>query len=58
MTVRPAEPADLPAVTRILTGSWGGTTVVALGRGELIDAARPPGIPIRHELELPLPGRD
>ncbi|MEV0233573.1 GNAT family N-acetyltransferase [Nonomuraea sp. NPDC050786] len=43
MSVRPIEPQDLANVTRVLTGSWGGTTVVALGRGELIDAAAQPG---------------
>ncbi|WP_214326169.1 hypothetical protein [Nonomuraea sediminis] len=55
------EPGDLPQVTRVLKESWGGTTVVALGRGETVDAAALPGfvaldgIPIRRELELELP---
>ncbi|MEV4112026.1 GNAT family N-acetyltransferase [Nonomuraea sp. NPDC049695] len=40
MSVRAVEPQDLANVTRVLTESWGGTTVVALGRGELIDAVR------------------
>lgn len=43
ISVRAVEPADLPVVTRVLTDSWGGTTVVALGRGELIDASELPG---------------
>ncbi|MER6942436.1 GNAT family N-acetyltransferase [Nonomuraea sp. NPDC000554] len=43
ITVRPVEPADLDQVTRILTGSWGGSTLIALGRGELVDAATLPG---------------
>ncbi|MEO3875103.1 GNAT family N-acetyltransferase [Nonomuraea sp. B12E4] len=43
MVVRPIEPGDLEIVRRVLTGSWGGTTVVALGRGELVDAAGLPG---------------
>ncbi|MEU6720016.1 GNAT family N-acetyltransferase [Nonomuraea sp. NPDC046802] len=43
LSVRPIEPVDLPAVTRVLTDRWGGTTVVALGRGELVDAAAQPG---------------
>ncbi|MER7505818.1 GNAT family N-acetyltransferase [Nonomuraea pusilla] len=41
--VRPIEKGDLPVVTRVLTGSWGGSTVMALGRGELVDAAALPG---------------
>ncbi|MEV0378860.1 GNAT family N-acetyltransferase [Nonomuraea sp. NPDC050643] len=43
ISVRPIGPDDLPDVTRVLTGSWGGSTVVALGRGELVDAAELPG---------------
>ncbi|WP_197093771.1 GNAT family N-acetyltransferase [Nonomuraea sp. SBT364] len=43
ISVRPIGAADLPVVTRVLTGSWGGTTIMALGRGELIDAATLPG---------------
>ncbi|WP_433511433.1 N-acetyltransferase family protein [Nonomuraea sp. CA-143628] len=43
ISVRAIEPEDLAAVTRVLTASWGGATVVALGRGELIDAAGLPG---------------
>ncbi|NUR30702.1 MAG: GNAT family N-acetyltransferase, partial [Catenulispora sp.] len=41
--VRPVEPADLPRITDVLRASWGGTTVIALGRGELIDASALPG---------------
>ncbi|WP_160150244.1 GNAT family N-acetyltransferase [Nonomuraea solani] len=41
--MRPLTPDDLPLVTRVLTGSWGGSTVMALGRGELVDAAKLPG---------------
>ncbi|MEV4354136.1 GNAT family N-acetyltransferase [Nonomuraea sp. NPDC049625] len=43
ISVRPIEPQDLAYVTRVLTESWGGSTVVALGRGELVDAAAQPG---------------
>ncbi|MEW1839648.1 GNAT family N-acetyltransferase [Nonomuraea angiospora] len=43
ISVRPIEPQDLADVTRVLTESWGGSTVVALGRGELVDAAAQPG---------------
>ncbi|MET7332978.1 GNAT family N-acetyltransferase [Nonomuraea sp. NPDC005650] len=43
ISVRPIQPQDLENVTRVLTGSWGGSTVVALGRGELVDAAAQPG---------------
>ncbi|MGW6499152.1 GNAT family N-acetyltransferase [Nonomuraea angiospora] len=43
ISVRPIEPQDLANVTRVLTESWGGSTVVALGRGELVDAAAQPG---------------
>jgi ribosomal protein S18 acetylase RimI-like enzyme len=48
VSVRPIEPGDLPAVTKVLTGSWGGSTVVALGRGELVDASAMPGF-IAHD---------
>ncbi|WP_219463372.1 GNAT family N-acetyltransferase [Nonomuraea rhizosphaerae] len=43
ISTRAIEPGDLTLVTQVLTGSWGGTTVVALGRGEVIDAAALPG---------------
>ncbi|WP_164903397.1 GNAT family N-acetyltransferase [Nonomuraea polychroma] len=43
LSVRPIEPHDLDMVSQVLRDSWGGTTVVALGRGELIDAAAQPG---------------
>ncbi|MGP3954756.1 GNAT family N-acetyltransferase [Nonomuraea sp. 3N208] len=43
LSVRPIEPRDLEAVSKVLRDSWGGITVVALGRGELIDAAAQPG---------------
>ncbi|WP_336215678.1 GNAT family N-acetyltransferase [Nonomuraea sp. LPB2021202275-12-8] len=43
ISVRAVEPADLPVVTRILAASWGGVTVVALGRGDLVDASELPG---------------
>ncbi|NUP04074.1 MAG: GNAT family N-acetyltransferase [Nonomuraea sp.] len=43
ISVRPLEPRDLDVVTRVLTGSWGGSTVMAVGRGEMVDAARLPG---------------
>ncbi|WP_406673419.1 GNAT family N-acetyltransferase [Nonomuraea sp. N2-4H] len=40
ISVRPIGPEDGRVVARVLTGSWAGTTVIALGRGELIDAVR------------------
>lgn len=43
ISVRPIGPEDGRVVARVLTGSWAGTTVIALGRGELIDAATLPG---------------
>ncbi|MCA2221429.1 GNAT family N-acetyltransferase [Nonomuraea aurantiaca] len=43
ISVRAIEPDDRAAVTRVLAASWGGATVMALGRGELIDAAGLPG---------------
>ncbi|WP_043634851.1 hypothetical protein [Nonomuraea candida] len=43
VSVRPIGAGDLPVVTRVLTGSWGDSTVIALGRGELVDAAKLPG---------------
>lgn len=69
ISARPLEPRDLEIVTHVLTGSWGGSTVMAVGRGVAAErgAARPwlrklkpavpaasDGIPIRHDLELPL----
>lgn len=46
MTVRPVEAGDLDEVTRVLTDSWGGRTVVA--HGEEVDAGALPGF-IAHE---------
>ncbi|MFG1707681.1 GNAT family N-acetyltransferase [Nonomuraea sp. M3C6] len=43
MSVRPIEAGDVQIVRHVLTESWGGTTVVSLGWGELVDAARLPG---------------
>nr|WP_176573525.1 hypothetical protein [Nonomuraea pusilla] len=51
--MRPIEKGDLPVVTRVLTGSWGGCTVMALGPG-VAAGRRAGGRPIRHELELEL----
>lgn len=42
ISVRAVGPADLPLVTRALAGGWG-ATLVAFGRGELVDAAALPG---------------
>ncbi len=42
LSVRPAGPADLETVSAVLRASWGGTTLVAMGRGELVDAAAQP----------------
>ncbi|WP_193318164.1 hypothetical protein [Nonomuraea phyllanthi] len=47
ISVRAIGPRDLPAVTRVLTGSRGGSTVVALGRGAgtaLLGAVRAAGV--------------
>ncbi|MFI7638213.1 GNAT family N-acetyltransferase [Nonomuraea sp. NPDC049400] len=52
ISVRAIEPQDLARVTRVLTESWGGATVVALGRGELIDAATQPGFIAEIDGEL------
>jgi ribosomal protein S18 acetylase RimI-like enzyme len=41
LRVRPAVPADGPAIAAVLTGSWGETTVV--GHGVVRDAGRLPG---------------
>ncbi|SDM34525.1 GNAT family N-acetyltransferase [Nonomuraea jiangxiensis] len=43
MVVRPIEPGDLETVRRVLTESWGGTTVMVLARGEQVEAAGLPG---------------
>ncbi|NBE96343.1 GNAT family N-acetyltransferase [Nonomuraea sp. KC401] len=43
ISVRPIGPDDTPTVTRVLSESWGGTTVIALNRGELVNAAELPG---------------
>ncbi|MCK2221505.1 GNAT family N-acetyltransferase [Actinomadura sp. ATCC 31491] len=43
LSVRPIRPDDHDRVAAVLRASWGGTTVVALGRGELLDAAALPG---------------
>ncbi|TDD01893.1 GNAT family N-acetyltransferase [Nonomuraea deserti] len=43
ISVRPIGPDDTEAVARVLSESWGGTTVIALGRGELVDAVELPG---------------
>ncbi|WP_433439030.1 GNAT family N-acetyltransferase [Nonomuraea sp. CA-141351] len=52
MSVRAVEPQDLADVTRVLTESWGGSTVVAMGRGELVDAAAQPGFVAELDGEL------
>jgi ribosomal protein S18 acetylase RimI-like enzyme len=52
VSVRPIGPQDLSVVTRVLAGSWGGSTVVALGRGELVDAAKQPGFVAELEGEV------
>ncbi|MEV0617853.1 GNAT family N-acetyltransferase [Nonomuraea sp. NPDC050404] len=52
VVVRPIGPQDLSVVTRVLTASWGGSTVVALGRGELVDAAKQPGFVAELEGEV------
>jgi ribosomal protein S18 acetylase RimI-like enzyme len=52
ISVRSIEPQDLANVTRVLTESWGGSTVVALGRGELVDAAAQPGFIAEIDGEL------
>ncbi|GAA1772192.1 GNAT family N-acetyltransferase [Nonomuraea bangladeshensis] len=43
LSVRPIGPADVESVSAVLRESWGGTTLVAMGRGELVDAAAQPG---------------
>ncbi|MEW9555223.1 GNAT family N-acetyltransferase [Nonomuraea sp. NPDC050783] len=43
LSVRPIGPGDRESVSAVLRESWGGTTVVALGRGELVDASVLPG---------------
>ncbi|MEV4807101.1 GNAT family N-acetyltransferase [Nonomuraea sp. NPDC049421] len=43
ISVRPIGPEDERVVARVLTDGWAGTTVMALGSGELIDAAALPG---------------
>ncbi|MEV1174222.1 GNAT family N-acetyltransferase [Nonomuraea sp. NPDC049784] len=52
MSVRAVEPQDLADVTWVLTESWGGSTVVAMGRGELVDAAAQPGFVAELDGEL------
>lgn len=43
ISVRAIGPDDLSLVSRVLTESWGGTTLMVLGRGELVNAAALPG---------------
>ncbi|WP_157383273.1 GNAT family N-acetyltransferase [Nonomuraea coxensis] len=52
MSVRAIGPADLESVSAVLRESWGGTTLVALGRGELVDAAAQPGFVAELDGEL------
>ena len=42
-TLRPIEPADRPAVERLLTESWGAPRVHALALDTMIDASTLPG---------------
>ncbi|WP_157250114.1 GNAT family N-acetyltransferase [Nonomuraea typhae] len=41
--MRPVTPGDVDRVVEILTGSWGGTQVVMLAWGEVVDASALPG---------------
>ncbi|SPL97519.1 acetyltransferase, GNAT family [[Actinomadura] parvosata subsp. kistnae] len=50
--MREIRPGDLPAVTRVLTESWGGTTLMVLGSGRQVDAAKLPGFVAEVEGEL------
>ncbi|AQZ70897.1 hypothetical protein BKM31_35380 [[Actinomadura] parvosata subsp. kistnae] len=52
ISVREIRPGDLPAVTRVLTESWGGTTLMVLGSGRQVDAAKLPGFVAEVEGEL------
>ncbi|MGR6923050.1 GNAT family N-acetyltransferase [[Actinomadura] parvosata] len=52
ISVRDIRPGDLPAVTRVLTESWGGTTLMVLGSGRQVDAAKLPGFVAEVEGEL------
>ncbi|UBU15341.1 GNAT family N-acetyltransferase [Nonomuraea gerenzanensis] len=52
ISVRDTRPDDLPAVTRVLTESWGGTTLMVLGSGELVDVAKLPGFVAEVDGEL------
>ncbi|NJP95716.1 GNAT family N-acetyltransferase [Nonomuraea sp. FMUSA5-5] len=52
ISVREIRPGDLPAVTRVLTESWGGTTLMVLGSGRQVDAAKLPGFVAEAEGEL------
>jgi ribosomal protein S18 acetylase RimI-like enzyme len=52
LSLRPMEPRDLDAVSKVLTDSWGGTTVMAFGSGELVDAIAQPGFVAEIDGEL------
>ncbi|WP_327086812.1 GNAT family N-acetyltransferase [Nonomuraea sp. NBC_01738] len=43
LLVRSITPDDLKLVSEVLGAAWGGVTVMALSRGEMVDAARQPG---------------
>ncbi|MEV4174848.1 GNAT family N-acetyltransferase [Nonomuraea sp. NPDC049709] len=43
ISVRSIRPDDLSVVTRVISGSWGGTTLMVLGCGELVDTTKLPG---------------
>ncbi|GAA2206302.1 GNAT family N-acetyltransferase [Nonomuraea monospora] len=43
ISVRDIGPDDLPVVTRVITGSWGGTTLMILGGGKQVDVTELPG---------------
>ncbi|MFD0479578.1 hypothetical protein ACFQ0B_74070 [Nonomuraea thailandensis] len=41
--MRDIGPGDLPVVTRVITESWGGTTLMVLGGGKEVDVVELPG---------------
>ncbi|GAA4910843.1 N-acetylglutamate synthase-like GNAT family acetyltransferase [Nonomuraea thailandensis] len=52
ISVRDIGPGDLPVVTRVITESWGGTTLMVLGGGKEVDVVELPGFIAEAEGEV------
>jgi N-acetylglutamate synthase-like GNAT family acetyltransferase len=52
ISVRSIRPDDRPVVSRVLTDSWGGTTLMVLGSGEMVDVMALPGFVAESEGEV------